>query len=291
MDILKNSFVARHENLSLDNPFEILYCASEMPRTSFSGDKHYALQFGIVLSGEYEYVFPGAVIKAGKGQIWWASCWEPHAGRSTLPNTRMAVVNVLMDSLGITDPFGEFNWLFPFVMRPGMRPQAETEDEKNIVLACGQELIRLNTERPFGWRTRVWLEIHRLILILSTSERSGGIYNETLRDSENFARISPVFMALRKYSGKPLSLEHAAKICKLSRSRFSEIFKNATGESFGNFELRSRTASAAYDLKVNHLSPQEAAEKWGFFDCSHFHRTFKKFFNCTPSEFKSSGSA
>ncbi|MBO5959854.1 MAG: helix-turn-helix transcriptional regulator, partial [Lentisphaeria bacterium] len=85
----------------------------------------------------------------------------------------------------------------------------------------------------------------------------------------------------------PPSLSEAAKMCALSPSRFSELFRRTMGVSYGKFAIRVRMSNAAKDLLSGRFSLEEISQKWGFFDSAHFCHSFKKFYRISPSQFVS----
>ena len=72
----------------------------------------------------------------------------------------------------------------------------------------------------------------------------------------------------------------------MSASRFSELFREALGSSYGQFAARARLSQAARDIATSNLAVEEVAARWGFFDSSHFCHAFKKIYQCSPTEFR-----
>jgi len=42
----------------------------------------------------------------------------------------------------------------------------------------------------------------------------------------------------------------------------------------------------AAEIKKNDALIKEIAEAWGYFDESHFYRSFRQYFNCSPSQYR-----
>lgn len=80
-----------------------------------------------------------------------------------------------------------------------------------------------------------------------------------------------------------ISLEEAAGITGMSRSRFCALFKRATGESFHRFHVKVRLENGARMIGEG-ASVTEAAAECGFFDASHFIRFFYDYFGHTPGK-------
>lgn len=75
--------------------------------------------------------------------------------------------------------------------------------------------------------------------------------------------------------------------CKLSASRFFQLFEQATGQSFSKFSLRHRLSRVALELKQSGSSLDELAEKWGFANKSHLLHRSKEHYNITPASYRS----
>ena len=95
---------------------------------------------------------------------------------------------------------------------------------------------------------------------------------EMIPANDDYRRLLPV---LEKLGNKMLSLEEGAKLCNLSVSRFSVLFKNFSGLSFGRYERNFRLNGAAGTIRRG-ATLKEAAEKWDFCDKSHLARLLKE---------------
>ena len=96
---------------------------------------------------------------------------------------------------------------------------------------------------------------------------------EIISANDDYRRLLPV---LEKLGNKMLSIEEGAKLCNLSVSRFSVLFKNFSGLSFGRYERNFRLNGAAGTIRRG-ATLKEAAEKWDFCDKSHLARLLKEF--------------
>lgn len=78
-------------------------------------------------------------------------------------------------------------------------------------------------------------------------------------------------VVLQKLGKEPLPLEQAAKLCNLSVSRFSALFKENFCLSYARYERLFRLNGAAAALQQG-STLKEAAAEWGFCDKSHLAR-------------------
>jgi AraC-like DNA-binding protein len=84
---------------------------------------------------------------------------------------------------------------------------------------------------------------------------------------------------------RPLRVDEIARVVGLEMTKFSSLFRQATGMSMQRWHARVRVHQAQrmmLDGPDQHLS--EIASRLGFADQSHFARTFKQFTGLTPRE-------
>ena len=71
----------------------------------------------------------------------------------------------------------------------------------------------------------------------------------------------------------------------ISPSYISRIFRNKTGEKYIDFVTAVRMKKAMEIIRKSpSLSVKEVAERVGYISEKHFSKTFKKYFDCLPSQ-------
>ncbi|MFA7230623.1 MAG: AraC family transcriptional regulator [Victivallaceae bacterium] len=278
----------QHPDISPLVPFDVIREYRYQPMKRFEADMHYALQFCIMLHGSAEVVFDGFQREYQAGEMWWTMFWEPHAYRFSSRRNFAVTVNIDLDQLGNCDPFGECNWLLPFVLMPSERYCPPDAVSRENIWNAGRKLFKLWHKRESNWKLECWLLIHQLILT-ACKNKSG--QNSSLELTGGFKKIKKAVDLVKSAVGRQPSLTEAAMACGLSPSRFSEVFRQNTGVSFGKFAARARLSFAANDLKSGTLAIEEVAEKWAFFDNSHFCHAFKELYGCTPIQFQKKSSS
>ena len=91
---------------------------------------------------------------------------------------------------------------------------------------------------------------------------------------------------VRDHMGEHLSLDEVARMIHLSPSYFSRLFKSETGQTFSEHLLKIRIDRAKSLLKLEQYSLTEIAEQVGFFDQSHFIKSFKQATGVTPGLYR-----
>ena len=113
-----------------------------------------------------------------------------------------------------------------------------------------------------GKELHLWHAVLALLIACPQPEKAEYTYFTGSR------RFTVVLQNLGKES---LPLEQAAKLCNLSVSRFSALFKENFGLSYARYERLFRLNGAAADLQQG-ATFKEAAAEWGFCDKSHLAR-------------------
>jgi AraC-like DNA-binding protein len=88
-----------------------------------------------------------------------------------------------------------------------------------------------------------------------------------------------------EWSDRPLRVDEIARVLGLEMTKFSSLFRQATGMSMQRWHVRVRVHQAQrmmLDGPDQHLSA--IASRLGFADQSHFARAFKQFTGLTPRE-------
>lgn len=102
--------------------------------------------------------------------------------------------------------------------------------------------------------------------------------------AERQANLAMDYME-KNYGDCELGLSQICEYLNISTSRFSSIFKEATGKTFIEVLTNIRMEKAKYLLRQTSLKNYEIAEKVGFSDPHYFSVAFKKTTGMTPKEY------
>lgn len=91
----------------------------------------------------------------------------------------------------------------------------------------------------------------------------------------------------QNYSNANLMLQDVAKAVNMSKSRFSTVFSQTTGQSFTEYLIYLRLSKAKELLKSSNLKSSQIATEIGYNDSHYFSYIFKKNVGITPSDYRS----
>jgi len=145
-----------------------------------------------------------------------------------------------------------------------------------------QALERNKNDGSFGSDIRQLTALLDLLLRVAPA-LSAATAGEAIQNKD-FAKVSPILDYIRDNLTEPLSLDQIAGQFYISKHYLCRIFKSATGFSVMEYIIYSRVLRARQLLQEG-ISVQEAGERSGFSDNSHFIRTFGHLTGVTPGRY------
>ena len=108
-----------------------------------------------------------------------------------------------------------------------------------------------------------------------------------LRDTPHwYGRFSKVIDHIHKHYSEELDLSRLAAQTGVSQSQLERRFQQLLGTSPGEYILRVRINAGRALLETTDRTIADIAQAVGFYDHSHFTRTFKRMMSCSPKDFR-----
>jgi AraC-like DNA-binding protein len=247
-------------------------------------DMHYALEFGLLLSGRMRRLSEDWEGIIGPGQVWFQGAWEPHGYELlTLPTQALVfgvVPQVLVTANAEEAP--DYDWMAPFAAPPEKRPQAAPRTQRELQSIASKVIARLPANGPQVqlWKRFLFLEMQ--LLVREDWTPPPRVYTPV---PDSYSRIDrAVGMVLA--SRRPVSVEQAAKACGMSRNAFNRLFAALMGITFAKYCLRHRLSAGAGQLLSTDDPIKAIAADWGFTSASHLNQCFRKHYGCSPGEYR-----
>jgi AraC-like DNA-binding protein len=108
-----------------------------------------------------------------------------------------------------------------------------------------------------------------------------------ISSSIGYAKLAPVIDLFRQHKAIDLTLTDAAKLCHISPSHFSRMFKSIFRCNFSQYSMQHKLYSAARLISQTDKSMTEISYELNFSSPSHFISQFKKQFSVTPKKYRS----
>ena len=228
-------------------------------------DMHSAIHLGIVMQGENCGIFGKDELILPAGSLYLTAPWEPHyTGKSS----GAQLLLITLDARSLEEFFCACPENLAALLQMSPASRMEYINRKIIPENCLEKIIAHAQEQSTPLqKLRLWHAVLEFFMEV-IPERSDNIPR-----NDDYNRLLPV---LEKLGSKMMPLDEAARICNLSTSRFSALFKKFSGLSFGKYERNFRLNGAAGDIRRG-ATFKEAAERWDFCDKSHLARLLKNF--------------
>ena len=108
-----------------------------------------------------------------------------------------------------------------------------------------------------------------------------------LRDTPQwYGRFSKVIDHIHKHYGEELDIGGLAALAGVSQSQLERRFIQLLGTSPGEYILRVRVSASRALLETSDRTIADIALTVGFYDHSHFTRTFKRMMSCSPRTYR-----
>ena len=249
--------------LNSTNPVTVMDISYGKLKNIRRPDIHSAIHLGIIRLGENRGRFGNDELRFTAGGLYLTSPWEPH---HTTESSGATLRLITLDARSLEDFFSNCKENLSTLLR--MPPSKRMEYINSRKINSVEKLLQYaDTEPPSPLeKLRLWHTVLEFFMDILPEQ------TEIIPANDDYRRLLPV---LEKLGNKMLSLEEGAKLCNLSVSRFSVLFKNFSGLSFGRYERNFRLNGAAGTIRRG-ATLKEAAAEWDFCDKSHLARLLKE---------------
>lgn len=102
----------------------------------------------------------------------------------------------------------------------------------------------------------------------------------------SFGRLSRAVNLMHEHHAEALRITELARVAGLSRSQFNRQFRKLFGVTPREYLLRVRVHAACHLLEETDRKATAIAQETGFFDHSHFSRTFSRIMGSSPRAYR-----
>lgn len=159
---------------------------------------------------------------------------------------------------------------------------AESLDSRYVGELVRRTVCEYEQKREF-YSLAVQADIYSLLIELA---RSGGrrFDGESGHRTENDLSFYRILEYIDTHSAEPLEAAELARMCHMSYSHFARLFRENYGRSCKEYITYIRLNKAQELLLHTDRDLNFIAQETGFYDCSHFIRTYKKWRGITPKQ-------
>lgn len=255
---------------------------------------HDEMEISLVMSGRAEFMINDESFVLSEGQAIFFNHNILHAAHP-VNNENCIYVTIVFQPFFLFG-YGQTKlaatYLTPVSSNPELRYvlfDGNEDFHKNVVTLL-QEVFSQNLHKPFGYeiRTRNALSSFWLLLLehLGTSDTSHSV-DKSAQLTLDESRTKKAILFIQKHYSDTISLEDIAASIHVSKGECCRCFKRSMNLTPFEYLMKYRIFIAAGAIRENKLtSIADLASSVGFNSSSYFNKLFKKYLNCTPTEYR-----
>lgn len=159
--------------------------------------------------------------------------------------------------------------------------RAQLDKERMDVLVC--ETVREYTNKNHFYAMQIQANIHTILITIARRLEKDVDAPRDKHSDTDFSFFH-ILEYIDTHSGEPLEIQQLADMCHMSYSHFAKLFRENYGRSCKEYITYIRLNKAQDLLLHTEYDLNYIAAETGFFDCSHFIRTYKKWRGITPKQ-------
>jgi AraC-like DNA-binding protein len=242
---------------------------------------HPELEFLLTEAGSMKNQLEGECYTTRAGDIVFFNSRVPHATEFVLEGTvqhmvQFKVPSTFRGSLRYLSDLLSRTVAPIFIFHP---EDADYGELKSHLL----DMIEQDAEAGIAGDYRITSDI---FFIISLLHRRGLLADESAAfDFSQLAKLVPLFEYIDGHYGEEIALDDLAVLLRLNKSYLCRLFRTATGTTLWDFINFVRVCKSE-ELLAGKMNLSEIAYAVGFSSPSYFHRTFKKYKQMSPSEYR-----
>lgn len=158
----------------------------------------------------------------------------------------------------------------------------ELTNRMNIEALINHTVTEYMNKKEF-YSLQVQADIYTLLIEIARKTEKEIISDREKQSDTDFSFYN-ILEYIDTHSGEPLEIQKLAEMCHMSYSHFAKLFRENYGRSCKEYITYIRLNKAQELLFHTDYDLNYIAQEIGFFDCSHFIRTYKKWKGITPKQ-------
>ncbi len=259
---------------------------------------HEEMEINLVKSGSAEFTIGDEKVIIKEGQAIALNCNVFHAIRSATDTDCILISLLFHPNILFKDHTSSLasGYLNPIIK--GTEHRYVILDRKDMwgrsALSYLNDIFEVNFSKEFGYELTTKGYLCQLWVHLLKKHNSQTVLYTPKKNSESALspdeiRIKDAILYIQQHYTEPITLDNIADSIHVSKSECCRCFKRAVNITPFEYLMRYRILQAAEKILQNDretTSISELATSVGFNNTSYFNKLFKKYFDCTPTEFR-----
>lgn len=249
---------------------------------------HSYLEMDYILEGEIELRSTEQTYHLKKGDLFFVNHKVAHYLSTEKKDT--AVYAHLFDTRFLGGPYNsllETKYLLPIIRNKALDIYAFSPDTPRKIKMADLflQIVKLESEEPYGYEFEARSELSRLWLLF-LEETKNKFKDQPETDILNIDRLKSMIKFIETHYMDKITLDDIAFAASISGRECNRCFQKCVQNSPMNFLNEYRVQMAAQKLLQTDDMIIDISENCGFSSSSYFGKTFMRYMNCTPKEYR-----
>lgn len=246
--------------------------------------QHNAMEIIIPIENQYEVIAADRRYLLNVGDILFIPKFVLH---ELLLQSHGARLIFLID-MELLSGFNDINSLDPLFMEPLLLNESTHPEIYDTVYSYFMQMKDIYFSSDILWEFSIFsLYMNILTTIGQNHYRIKPGSNTSLKNQQKYYdKFTNLLSYIDTHYSENLTLEQMASYVCFSKYHFSRLFKLHTNSTFYDY-LSHKRIQAAQKLLASDLSITDISDRTGFNNPTSFCRCFKKYTNCSPSDYRS----
>lgn len=253
---------------------------------NFAADSHWHddVEFILILSGEMSYNINGEIVILKEGEGIFINARQMHFGYSDSKSECIFICLLLHPMLLCSSKSVEQKFINPIILNnniPFYHFKKTENWEENILCLIhyiydtrDDKMAELKIQKAF---LNIWITLCENII---TIQQTGNFKNNSLSILKNMISF------INHHYKEKISLLNIAEHGNVGKTSCCAIFKKYVNKTPIEYLTEFRLRKSLELLKKTDMTVLEISYEVGFSGACYFSETFRKFFGCTPSEYR-----
>lgn len=254
---------------------------------------HEEIEIIYIEKGELEITIDMTTLKGSAGDCFFINSQQLHLINSINNQTSLHHAIVFLPKILSSSYFDycEVNYIIPIlnnILNFPMNLQNNDPNRKKVITEI-LDIIKIYKESKLGWQLAIKASLYKIISLLISEDMLLKKENiKSVRKNYKLDLIKKIINFIQDNYNNKIYIEDLASKANMNSQYFCRFFKNIVGKTPIDYINSYRIEKATEFLQTQDIPISEIALNVGIDNLSHFIKQFKKYKNCTPSQYKKS---
>lgn len=257
---------------------------SSWPEYRAESHWHDDIELILILSGQMQYNINGEVVLLRQGEGLFVNARQLHFGYSDAREECEFLCILLHPTLLCSSPVIEQNYVQPLLHEAGLPFYllSGKEDWERKILSSMETMYAMGKDSLFGLKILrefldIWIALWKNVM---TGKK------ESTPKNYQLSALKDMISYIQNHYREKVMLEQIARAGKVGKTGCCNLFKKYTGKTPNGYLTELRLRKGAELLCHSDMTVQEISYEVGFSGASYFTETFRKYYGCTPGEYR-----